>query len=60
MDVIANPNVRMRHQVRNALVHAFHVDGVTGPTAFDENGEPLKTLSLLRIEGGRFTEIRNP
>jgi ABC-type branched-subunit amino acid transport system substrate-binding protein len=56
-DLLALPHIRMRHQLRHALVHSFHQDGVTGPTAFDENGEPIKSLSLLKVEGRHFREI---
>jgi hypothetical protein len=31
--------------------------GVTGPTQFDENGEALKELHLLRIKGREFVEL---
>lgn len=59
-DLLAQPNIHMRHQLRDAMALAFHEDGVTGPIAFDENREPIKKLTLLRIEGDRFTEIRQP
>jgi ABC-type branched-subunit amino acid transport system substrate-binding protein len=60
VDLLSQSQIRMRHQLRDALVNTFHADGVTGPIAFDENREPIKRLTLLRVEGGRFTEIRQP
>lgn len=60
IDHVSQPDMTMRHQLRNALAHTYCPDGVTGPTAFDEGGEPIKQLSLLKVEGSRFTEIRHP
>ena len=33
--------------------------GVTGKTAFDETGEAVKDVYLLKIAGGRFQEIED-
>lgn len=60
IDLVTHPEITMRHELRNALAHTYYPDGVTGPTAFDESGEPIKQLSLLKVEGSRFTEIRHP
>jgi ABC-type branched-subunit amino acid transport system substrate-binding protein len=59
-DLISQPSIRMRHQLRDALVNIFYENGVTGQMAFDENREPVKQLTLLRVKGGRFTEIPQP
>jgi branched-chain amino acid transport system substrate-binding protein len=47
----------MRHMLRNAMLQTFDVEGVTGPLAFSQDGEAVKSLSLLRIQGDRFFEI---
>jgi branched-chain amino acid transport system substrate-binding protein len=46
-----------RQILRDAMLQAFEVDGVTGPLAFTQNGDAIKSLSLLRIKGNQFFEI---
>jgi branched-chain amino acid transport system substrate-binding protein len=60
IDLVIEPGITMRHELRNALLHTYYPEGITGPTAFDESGEPIKQLSLLKVEGSRFAEIRHP
>lgn len=55
--LLSEPEIRHRHELRDALLQLFETDGVTGPTAFAENGEAIKKLSLLKIKGGEFVEI---
>lgn len=55
--LLAHAEISHRHTLRNALLQVFEPDGVTGPTAFAENGEAIKSLSLLKIKGGQFVEI---
>jgi ABC-type branched-subunit amino acid transport system substrate-binding protein len=57
LNIIMRPGIHLRNTLRDAMLQAFDVDGVTGPTAFDENGEAIKSLSLLRIKGDHFLEI---
>jgi ABC-type branched-subunit amino acid transport system substrate-binding protein len=49
-----------RHLLRDSLQQLSQMNGVTGPTAFEMNGEAIKTLSLLRLKGGQFLEISQP
>ena len=55
--IMAGSDIHFRHILRDAMLQAFEVDGVTGPTAFAADGEAVKNLSLLRIKGDRFLEI---
>lgn len=55
--LLSEPEIRHRHELRDALLQLIEPDGVTGPTAFAENGEAIKSLSLLKIKGGQFVEI---
>lgn len=58
--LIVQPDIRWRHELRNAMRQLFATDGVTGATAFAPDGEAIKRLSLLRIKGDRFVEIAHP
>ncbi|MGD8837282.1 MAG: penicillin-binding protein activator [Desulfobacteraceae bacterium] len=55
--LLSKSDIRHRHEMRDALLQLFETDGVTGPTAFAQNGEAIKSLSLLKIKGGEFLEI---
>ncbi len=55
--ILAQPDMNLRHVLRDVLLTRFETEGVTGPTSFDENGEAIKRLSLLRIRGNQFIEI---
>ena len=57
LSILSQADIQYRHILRDAMLQAFQVDGVTGPTSFAPNGEVLKSLSLLRIKGDRFLEI---
>lgn len=57
LDLVAQPDMAYRHILRNTLKQTLEPDGVTGSLAFDEEGESLKNLSLLRVKGNRFFEI---
>ena len=52
------PDVRSRRTLKEAIMKVQGFPGVTGLTAFDETGDVEKDLYLLRIEGGRFVQIR--
>ncbi|MBR9979761.1 MAG: ABC transporter substrate-binding protein [Desulfatitalea sp.] len=56
-DLVDQPELRLRTELRDALQQVVFANGVTGTTLFDHRGEALKTLSLLRIQGNRFAEI---
>lgn len=55
--LLSKSDIRYRHELRDALLQVNEPDAVTGPTAFIENGEAIKDMSLLKIEGSRFIEI---
>jgi branched-chain amino acid transport system substrate-binding protein len=55
--LMSRPAMPLRHILRDAMLQAFEVEGVTGPLAFAQDGEAVKSLSLLRIKGDRFFEI---
>ncbi len=55
--LMANPDIRMRHDLRNLLLQSSLTEGVTGPLSFDQNGEAIKHLYLLGVKGGQFVEI---
>jgi branched-chain amino acid transport system substrate-binding protein len=55
--LLSRPAVPLRSVLRDAMLQTFEVDGVTGPLAFAQDGEAIKSLSLLRIKGDRFFEI---
>lgn len=59
-ELLAYPDLHLRHRLRDAIRQAYEPDGVTGPTAFAPNGEAIKQLGLLRIKGDRFVEIPHP
>lgn len=39
--------------IKDAL-YATEIDGVTGHITFDENGNPIKTLSIIQIQDGAY------
>lgn len=55
--LVSTSDIRHRHDLRDALLKQFEPDGATGPTAFAPNGEAIKNLRLLKIEGSQFVEI---
>ena len=55
--LLAESDIRHRHDLRDALLEHFEVEGVTGPTAFANNGESMKRLRLLKVQGSQFIEI---
>lgn len=55
--LMSQQTMPLRHVLRNSMQQAFEVEGVTGPLAFSQEGEAVKSLSLLRIKGDRFLEI---
>jgi len=57
LDIIRDPDVRLRAAIRHALHEGWNRDGVTGQVVFDAHGEPQKQLVLLQIRGSDFVEI---
>jgi ABC-type branched-subunit amino acid transport system substrate-binding protein/TolA-binding protein len=54
---VSRPEIRYRNEIRDELLNLDGFPGVTGYTRFDENGEVLRKLHLLRIKGKRFVEL---
>ena len=55
--LMARPDVRFRGALKNALKSLNKFNGVTAFTSFDDGGNGLNKLYLLRIEGDRFVEL---
>jgi len=55
--IVDQPQIRYRSEIRDGLVNLDDYPGVTGHTRFDENGDVVKQLHLLRIKGKRFVEL---
>lgn len=57
-ELIANPDIKDRIALKNALYDMSGFPGVTGEIAFDKTGEAVKDLYLIEIIGGRFVAIQ--
>ena len=57
-DVLSRSHIRYRTEIRDELLNLDNYPGVTGITRFDENGNVLKKMHLLRIKGKRFVELK--
>ena len=57
LDIIRDPDVRLRAAIRHVLHEGGGREGVTGRVTFDAHGEPHKDLVLLQIRGADFVEI---
>ena len=55
--IVDQPQIRYRSEIRDGLLNIDDYPGVTGHTRFDENGDVVKKLHLLRIKGKRFVEL---
>ena len=56
--VMIQPNVRYRSEIRDEILNLGYFRGVTGVTRFDENGDVQKKLILLQIKGRKFVELQ--
>jgi ABC-type branched-subunit amino acid transport system substrate-binding protein len=56
-DLVNRPDIRFRAQVKRGLLAMIPYAGVTGTTVFDPNGEAVKDIYLLKVDGRRFAEI---
>jgi ABC-type branched-subunit amino acid transport system substrate-binding protein len=52
------PEVRSRLTLRMALSGARNFPGVTGLSSFDETGDMVKQIYLLKIRGDQFVQIK--
>jgi ABC-type branched-subunit amino acid transport system substrate-binding protein len=57
LQILLDPDVRLRAGIRHALQKGTPMEGVTGDVTFDGHGEPTKKLVLLEIRGSDFVEI---
>jgi ABC-type branched-subunit amino acid transport system substrate-binding protein len=57
-NVVSRPHIRYRTEIRDDLLNLENFPGVTGITRFDENGDVLKNMHLLRIKGKKFVELK--
>ncbi len=44
--------------IRDVVAATVDFPGITGNTSFDEDGDVLKDILILKVEGGYFTRIR--
>jgi len=56
-EITTEPGADSRYSIRERLAGIADFSGLTGPTAFDANGNAQKSLYLLRIEGTGFMEL---
>ncbi|HNT57404.1 MAG TPA: penicillin-binding protein activator [Syntrophales bacterium] len=57
LTLLEDDRIRIREDLRDALLQLKNYPGVTGPTGFDEGGEALKKLFVLSIRGDRIIEV---
>jgi ABC-type branched-subunit amino acid transport system substrate-binding protein len=55
--LLSDPEIRLRSQVKARLLEMDSYTGATGRTRFKDNGEILKELFLLQIKGAQFVEL---
>lgn len=56
-NVLIQPDLRFKSELKDGLLNLADFSGVTGPTYFDENGEAQKQLYLLKVKGRKFVEL---
>lgn len=60
LQIMDDPTVANRDDLRRRLVELQGFRGVTGTAGFDAFGEAIKHLSLLTVKRGRIVEIQAP
>ncbi|UCD91068.1 MAG: penicillin-binding protein activator, partial [Desulfobacterales bacterium] len=55
--LVGRPDVKFRSTLNKELRKLKNFSGVTSLTSFDDNGDALKRLYLLRVEGEQFIEL---
>ncbi len=58
LQIIDDPDVANRDDVRRKLASLSHYRGVTGTTGFDPYGEAIKQLYLLGVKRGKIVEVK--
>jgi branched-chain amino acid transport system substrate-binding protein len=57
LNLLKDPTIELRSQVKDHLLSMRPYRGITGKTAFRPNGEVSKDLFILGIRNGKFIEI---
>ena len=58
LQIIDDPEVENRHDLRRKMADLNNYRGVTGTTGFDLYGEAIKQLYLLQIKRGKIFELQ--
>ena len=45
-------------QIREGIAATKDFPGITGKTSIDEEGDTIKDVLILKVEGGKFVRIR--
>jgi ABC-type branched-subunit amino acid transport system substrate-binding protein len=48
-----------RETLNSAFAEIKGLEGVTGPTSFDEGGDRKGSIYFLKISGGKFVPVSN-
>jgi ABC-type branched-subunit amino acid transport system substrate-binding protein len=57
LDLLKDPTIELRSQVKDRLLSMKPYNGLTGKTTFRPNGDVSKNLFILGIRSGRFIEL---
>ncbi|MEA3363144.1 MAG: penicillin-binding protein activator [Thermodesulfobacteriota bacterium] len=58
LQILDDPEVENRNDLRRKMVDLYDYRGVTGTTGFDLYGEAIKQLYLLHIKRGQIVELK--
>lgn len=56
IQILSQPDIRYKSALREKLINLRDFPGVTGRTGFNENGEAVKDLYMLKIRRGKFVD----
>ncbi len=57
---LGTPGIRFKGQVKDEMLNLVDYPGVTGTTHFDFSGDAIKAPLVLKVEAGRFVQVRQP
>jgi ABC-type branched-subunit amino acid transport system substrate-binding protein len=57
---LGTPGIRFKEQVKDEMLNLVNYPGVTGTTHFDYSGDAVKAPFVLKVEAGRFVQVRYP
>lgn len=60
LKMVAEPHIRYQAMLRDALLKTRNHPGITGNTSFLPNGDVHKDLTILKIRGKRFRQVKPP